>query len=77
MHPDTFRNWLRQRGRTFDKHPRERGAGPTSVTVRSGDRVAELPKASSHKDLDPEEVRRIVDALGLDWHELPGPRSRV
>lgn len=77
MQPDTFRDWLRERGCSFDEPPRERGAGLTAVTVRRGDRAAELPKASSRKDLDPEEVRHIVDALGLDWRELPGPQSRV
>lgn len=33
--------------------------------------------AGSRKDLDPEVVGQIVDALGLDPNELPGPQSRV
>jgi hypothetical protein len=47
------------------------------VTVRLGDRRAVLPEIGSHKRLDPTVVRKIVDELGLDWNELPGPASRV
>jgi hypothetical protein len=47
------------------------------VTVRRGDRKSVLPNIGSHKALDPRVVRKIVDDLGLDWNELPGPASRV
>ena len=72
MTPETFRRWLADRGCDFERHPREKSGGVPSVTVRRGGRKAELPEAPSRKDLDPEEVRRIVEALDLDWRELPG-----
>ena len=40
-------------------------------------RRAFLPDIGSDKRLDPRVVRKIVDELGLDWNELPGPSSRV
>ena len=36
-----------------------------------------LPEVGTHKALDPRAVRQIVDDLGLDWNELPGPKSRT
>jgi hypothetical protein len=77
MTPDTFRHWLRERGCSFDQHEHHAGEGVPAVTVRRGDRRAELPMASSRKDLDPAVVGEIVEALGLDPNELPGPQSRV
>ena len=50
---------------------------PEIMTVRFGDRSAVLPDIGSRKRLDPRVVRKIVDELGLDWNELPGPTSRV
>jgi len=77
MESDTFRKWLAERGCSFEQHERGRGQGPASVTVRLGERRAVLPMVGTRKDLDPGIVRQIVDALGLDWRELPGPASRV
>jgi hypothetical protein len=75
MTPDTFRTWLSERGCRFEQHGRQ-GGGLPSVTVRRGDRSAVLYDSTSRKDLDPDEVRRVVDALDLDPAELPGPASR-
>src|SRR5215213_6780131 len=73
MTPETFRRWLADRGCDFERQPREKGGGVPSGTVRRNGRKAEIPAASStNTDLDPEEVRRIVEALDLDWRELPG-----
>jgi len=76
MNPETFRNWLRERGCTFEEHGRDRGGGLASVTVRREGRRADLSDATSRRDLDPEEVRRIVETLDLDPSELPGPAGR-
>ena len=76
MTPETFRRWLADRGCDFEPHPREKSGGVPSVTVRRNGRKAEIPAASStNTDLDPEEVRRIVEALDLDWRELPGQEA--
>lgn len=76
MNPDTFRTWLRERGCSFEEHAHDRGGGHASVTVRREGRRAELPRSATRNDLDPAEVRRIVEALDLDPAELPGPQSR-
>ena len=75
MTRQTFRRWSADRRCDFERHPREKGGGVPSVTVRRGGRKADIPDAPSHKDLDPEEVRRIVEALELDWRELPGQEA--
>lgn len=77
MTPETFRHWLAERGCSFDEHQREHGKGVAPVTVRRGGRKAVMPEAASRKDLDPGVVDEIVEALGLDPNELPGPQSRV
>jgi hypothetical protein len=77
MQAQTFRKWLAERGCTFEEHARGKSAGHPSVTVRREGRRAELPMVGTKDDIDPTAVRTIVDALGLDWSELPGPQSRV
>lgn len=78
MQPETFRKWLAERGCTFEEHARSKGGqGHASVTVRREGRRSELPLVGTREDLDPRDVRRIVDELELDWSELPGPQSRV
>ncbi len=78
MESATFRQWLSERGCTFEAGKDTIGThGNASVTVRRGDRRSVLPNVGSHKRLDPRVVRKIVDELGLDWNELPGPTSRV
>jgi hypothetical protein len=47
------------------------------VTVHREGRTSQAPLSGSHKDIAPEELRRICEELGLDWSKLPGPKSRV
>lgn len=77
MTPDTFRRWLGERGCSFEEHERAKGKGVAAVTVRRHGRRAVLPDSASRKDLDPSVVGEIVETLGLDPRELPGPQSRV
>ena len=78
MESETFRQWLSERGCTFEAGKDTVGThGNARVTVRRGDRRSVLPEVGSKKRLDPGTVRQIVDELGLDWNELPGPASRV
>ena len=78
MQSATFRRWLSERGCTFEAgRDTVRTSGHAYVTVRLGDRRAVLPDVGSHMRLDPRVVRQIVDELGLNWNELPGPSSRV
>jgi len=61
--------------------------GSPNLVARSGQaktrsehmdiRKAVLPEVGTKKRLDPRIVRQIVDDLGLDSNELPGPTSRV
>jgi len=78
MESATFRRWLADRGCSFEPgKDTAQTAGHPHVTVRLGSRRAMLPDVGTHKRLDPDVVRRIVDDLGLDWNELPGPASRI
>lgn len=73
----TFRTWLAERGCRFDTQQEERGDGHTAVTIHREGRTAVLPLVGSRHDLDPRAVHKVCTALGLDWSELPGPKSRV
>jgi hypothetical protein len=75
MRTDTFRDWLADRGCTFDQHAR--GSGHAVVTVRREHRSAELPLIGSKKRLDDRVVRQICEQLELDWSQLPGPRGQA
>ena len=78
MESATLRQWLAERGCTFEAgRDTVRTEGHAYVTVRRGDRRAVLPDVGTHLRLDPRVVRQIVDDLGLDWNELPGPSSRL
>jgi len=78
MEAATFRQWLTERGCSFEAGKDTAGThGHAYVTVRRGGRRAVLPEVGTKKRLDPRIVRQIVDELGLDWNELPGPASRV
>jgi hypothetical protein len=79
MESATFRKWLAERGCQFEPRRRARGKAPgiAAVTVRRGDRKVELPLIGSRKRLSTEVVHAIVDGLGLDRSELPGPQGRV
>jgi mRNA interferase HicA len=47
------------------------------VTVHREGRTSQAPLGGSRKDLDPRDARRVCEELGLDWSDLPGPKSRV
>jgi mRNA interferase HicA len=47
------------------------------VIVHHQGRKAEVPLGGSRQILDSGIVRRVCEELGLDWSELPGPKSRV
>jgi mRNA interferase HicA len=74
----TFRNWLAERGCRFDHHEHhDRVEGHVMVTVHREGRTSQAPLGGSRKDLDPRDARRVCEELGLDWSDLPGPKSRV
>ncbi|MCT7374241.1 hypothetical protein [Chelativorans salis] len=77
MNAQTFRQWLTERGCTFEETERKRGEGFVSVVVRRKGRRSEMPYASSRMDLQEEDVRRIMRELDLPFDELPGPQSRM
>ena len=78
MESATFRKWLAEQGCRFDRHEhQERSEGHVMVTVHREGRTSQAPLGGSRKDLDPRDVRRICEELGLDESELPGPKSRV
>ena len=76
MTPETFRNWLSERGCTFEQTESKRGEGAASVVVRREGRRSEMPYAASRMDLPEADVRRIVEELDLPFEELPGPSNR-
>jgi hypothetical protein len=77
MESAAFRKWLAEQGCRFDRHEHQRGQGQVVVTVHREGRKAEVPLGGSRRILDPRVVRRVCEELGLDWSELPGPKSRV
>ena len=78
MESATFRKWLMEQGCRFDKHEHEhRHEGAVMVTVHRDDRKTEIPLGGSRKALDARIVRQACEELGLDWTQLPGPKSRV
>jgi hypothetical protein len=78
MDSETFRNWLAERGCRFDhKTRRERGAGHGVVTVHREGRTALLPMLGSNEAIELEAARAVCDSLGLNWADLPGPKSRL
>jgi hypothetical protein len=78
MESATFRKWPSEKGCRFDHHEhQERGEGQVMVTVHREGRMSQAPLGGSRKELDPRDVRRVCEELGLDWSKLPGPQSRV
>ncbi len=72
MQSATLRKWLAEHGCRFDPHEHhKRGEGPVLVTVHREGRKSEVPLGGSRQDLDPREVHRACEELGLDWNELP------
>ena len=78
MESATIRKWLAEQGCRFDRQEHEeRGEGHVVVTVHREGRTSQAPLGGSRKDLDPRDLRRVCEELGLDWSELPGPKGRV
>ena len=78
MESATFRKWLADRGCAFDQHTTGRGThGIASVTAHREGRKAVIPLVGSRKRLDPQQVKEIVESLGLDPSELPGEKGRA
>jgi hypothetical protein len=77
MESAPFRNWLADRGCRFDHGHEKRGEGPVMVIVHHQRRKAEVPLGGSRQILGTGVVHRVCEELGLDWSELPGPKSRV
>ncbi len=77
MQSATFRKWLAGHGCRFDEHEHKRGEGQVLVTVHREGRKSEVPLGGSRQDLDPREVRRACEELGLDWDELLNKRVRA
>jgi hypothetical protein len=78
MESAVFRKWLAERGCRFDRHEHQRrGEGQAMVTVNREGRRTVVPLGGSRRILDARVVRRACEELGLDWSELPGPKSRA
>ena len=77
MESATFRKWLADRGCRFDHENEKRGEGPVKVVVHHEGRKAEVALGGSHQILDTRVVLRVCEELGLDYSELPGPKSGV
>lgn len=78
METATFRKWLAERGCRFDPHQHHsRPHGHGATTIHREGRTATLPMVGTMEQLDPRLVRQICEELGLDFSELPGPKSRV
>ncbi len=77
MESATFRQWLIDQGCHFDRHERHRGEGHVMVTVHREGRTTELTLGGSRQILDPRDVHRACEELGLDASQLPGPKGRV
>ena len=77
MDSATFQKWLADHGCRFEAAREKRGTGHATVTVHREGRRAEVQLGGPHQTLDARIVRRACEELGLDWSELPGPKSRV
>jgi hypothetical protein len=78
MESAAFRRWLAEQGCRFDRHEHEqRHRGHVVVTVHREGRTAKAPLGGSRRTIDPRVAREVCDALGLDWSQLPGPKSRL
>jgi hypothetical protein len=78
MESATFRKWLAEQGCRFDRHEHhQRHEGQVMVTVHRDGRKADIPLGGSRQTLDARVVRQACEQLGLDWTQLPGPKSRV
>jgi hypothetical protein len=73
----TFRKWLSEHGCHFDMRHEERGEGHGTVTIHREGRTAELPLVGARHELNAHAVRQVCEVLGLNWSDLPGPKSRA
>ena len=77
MESATFRQWLLEQGCHFDRHEHQRGEGHVLLTVHREGRKTKITLGGSRRILDPRDVRRACEELGLDASQLPGPKGRV
>ena len=77
MENATFRKWLTEQECRFDTQNEERGEGHGTVTIHREGRTAKLPLVGSRHELDPDSVRQVCEALGLNWSDLPGSKGRA
>ena len=77
MESTTFRKWLIEQGCRVDTQHEGRGDGHGTLTIHREGRTAELSLVGARHELDPQSVRQVCEALGLEWSDLPGPKGRV
>ncbi len=79
MNSATFRKWLTAHGCRVEQHipVKHKRAGISKALIRHGNRKAELPLTGSTKALSRTAVLAVVEKLGLDPADLPGPKSRA
>jgi hypothetical protein len=71
MQSATFRKWLAEQGCRFDYYEHQkRGEGHVMVTVHREGRTSQAPLGGSHKDIDPRDLRRVCEELGLECSDL-------
>jgi len=75
MRADTFKQWLEKQGCRFDEHSHDRGQGHAGAVVKLEGKASIMPLAETHQDLDEEDIRRVVEELGLDMAQLPGSQD--
>jgi hypothetical protein len=75
MRADTFKQWLEEQGCRFDEHSHDRGQGHAGAVAKFKGKKSVLPLTGTHQDLDAEDVRRVVEELGLDITKLPGSQN--
>lgn len=75
MRVDTFKQWLEEQGCRFDERSHDRGQGHVSAVVKLKGRESVLPLAGAHQDLKEEDVKRVIEELGLDMAKLPGSQD--
>ena len=75
MEPETFRQWLSERGCAFEAgKDTVRTHGHAHVIVHRGDRSAVLPGVGTKKQLDPRIVRKSSTNSALTGTNCPGRR---
>ena len=75
MRVDTLKQWLEDQGCHFNEHSHERGQGHVSVVAKLEGKESILPLAGAHQDLNGDDIKRVVEELGLDMTKLPGSQD--